>query len=65
MVEEGLKEIYLPYILLQLTSEHTPSLKWCLYHSAGRVLTSDWSVSSFIMVVYENLLAALWTENSN
>ena len=26
-----------------------------MYHPAGRALTSDWSVNSFIMVVYENV----------
>ena len=32
-------------------------------HPAGRALNSDWSLNSFIMVVYDNLLAVLWTEN--
>ena len=27
----------------------------CFFHPAGRVLTSDWSVNSFIMIVYGSL----------
>ena len=32
---------------------------------AGRVLSSDWSVNSFIMVVLGKILVMLWTENSD
>ena len=35
-------------------------------HPAGRVLTSDWSVERFTIVIYENFFSVLlWTENSN
>ena len=34
-------------------------------HPAGTALTFDWSVCSFMMVVCENYLVVLWTENSD
>ena len=34
-------------------------------HRAGRVLSSDWSVNSFMMFVFEKKLVMLWTENSH
>ena len=36
-------------------------------HTRGRALTSDWSVNSFIVIVYDKIIFSfvLWTENSD
>ena len=40
-------------------------LQESILSSAGRALSSDWSVNSIIMVVYDNFFSVvLWTENS-
>ena len=54
-----MSDLYSPYSCAIAT--HMVSLD----HPAGRALTSDWSVNSFMMVVDENfLLVVLWIENS-
>ena len=35
------------------------------FHSEERAFTSDWNVNSFIIVVYEIILAVLWTKHSD
>ena len=43
-----------------------PNKNLILKNSAGRALTADWSVNSFIMVVYVNIFSVLLrTENSD
>ena len=32
-------------------------------HPAERALSCDWSVNSFVMVVFEKFLVVLWTKN--
>ena len=44
------------------SSEHgneLPDVALGLAHPTGRVLTSDWSIETFVMVVYENFFSHL------
>ena len=60
-ITTGTEKFYLP------VASHFSLMEFLvLQHPAGRSLRSDWSINSFIMVVYENcFLVMLWAENSD
>ena len=35
----------------------------CIYHPAGRALTSDWAMNIFMKVLYENIFTVVLYEN--